>query len=385
MSAPILKPLRTIPGLQVHYANKNLCLGSRGLGLYGSDDYGVNWRRYGVIPSTKTERLLQLSIPYQRLIRGGVNCAIPINTKVIDSGENDSLEEAEWVLMSGGTLFRMSENAKRIEPIWKLQNGRRTLHRGICFSAPHLYIGDYWANPERNAVNLYQMNVTTQEHSVFHQFEAGSVRHIHNAEIDPFTGRLWLSTGDADHECQVCHFDLATGQQELLGEGSQKWRAVSFIFHSDAIYWGTDNPLGTNQIWRYNRKSGNIDNIGTVQGPIYYSKSAQSSNTLTQHTQGNNSQEFVVFGTAVEFGDGQQDQYGRLYAALAIEQGRPLSTSSISLKEVYRQSKDRWHKRYFGYSVFELNAGDVGSNRFWATHKGFQGGLRSILFEVCSL
>lgn len=384
MSSPILKPLRTIPGLQIHYANKNLCLGSRGLGLYGSNDYGVNWRRYGVIPSTKKERWLHLFAPYQRLIRGGVTCGIRVADGHDEQTETDSLEDAAWILMSGGMLYLMSENGQRVEPFWQLHNGRRTLHRGICFLSPNLYIGDYWANPERQPVSLYEVNVTTKEERIFYQFSAGSVRHIHNVEIDPFTGRLWISTGDEDHECQICHFDVATGKRKLLGEGSQQWRAVSFTFQRDAIYWGTDNPLGINQIWRYDRISGNICNIGTVQGPIYYSKSMQS-NALTNHTQEDNNQKYIVFGTAVEFGNGQQDQYGRLYAASMVEQGLPLSTDSISLKEVYRQPKDNWHKRYFGYSVFELNAGDVGQNRFWATHKGFQGGLRSILFEVCSL
>lgn len=287
--------------------------------------------------------------------------------------------------MSGGTLYHVTENGQRLEPLWKLRRGRRTLHRGLSFSAPYLYVGDYWANRERQAVNLYQINVSNKEHQVFYQFPAGSVRHIHNAQIDPYTGWLWISTGDEDQECQICHFDTNTGKRTLVGEGSQKWRAVSLIFRPNAVYWGTDNPLGENQIWRYDRKSGKLENIGTVRGPVYYGKGIQEGKVETACSQELSNHGYCVFGTVVEFGNGQQDRFGRIYVVPAEQNENLLSTVPTPPNEVYRQPKDGWHKRYFGYTVFELNVGHIGHNRFWATHKGFQGGLRSTLFEVCPL
>lgn len=357
-----LQSLRTIPGIQVHYANRHICMATRGTGLFGSDDGGVNWRRYAQIPASPLHTLAVLFAPYQRLIRGGVNL-------LFNGGRAgaETIASMQWIAMSDGSLLLIQENGQSVRPIWQLRKGRRTLHRGATLYNQQIFIADYWSNPKREPVHLYRVHLPSGNTDILFRFEAGIVRHIHNVEIDPFSQRLWSSTGDEDQECIIFHVDPESGKHEFVGQGGQQWRAVSFVFRKEAVYWGTDNPSGENYVWRYDRRRKRIDQIGHVRGPVYYSKGVDN---------------FVIFGTAVEFGHGQQDRFGRLYALKIVDSGALVPVDALSLTEVYKQPKDRWHPKFFGYGLFELNLGEVGENRFWGTHKGFQGGLRSTLFEV---
>ena len=140
------------------------------------------------------------------------------------------------------------------------------------------------------------------------------------------------------------------------------WRTVSFAFRPDAVYWGTDNHLGENQIWRYDRRQKSIKAVADVIGPVYY-------NT--------NLNDYIVFGATVEKGEGQQDGFGRLYALTIHE-----NPEQIRVTELLRKRKDRMHPRYFGYGVFEFAEGNLSGNRFWITPKGFSGPEESLLCEI---
>ncbi|MEM7125156.1 MAG: hypothetical protein AAF702_02440 [Chloroflexota bacterium] len=377
-----LQSLRTIPSLQIHYADQQICIGARGTRLFRSDDQGLHWRPYASLPTSDIHHFTMRFAPYRRLTRGGINFVVNVDGRKNSSPLGETAT-TEWIAMQGGSLLHVTDGGQQVRPIWDLQRGRRTLCNGLSVWQRTLFIADYWSNPKRQCVHLYRIDLDTAKAEVFYRFEEKTVRHIHNVQLDPYGSHLWLSTGDADHECMILYLNPENGEATCIGQGSQQWRAVSFIFCEDAVFWGTDNPFGENQIWRYDRQSQRVQQIGTVKGPVYYSKDVGP---------------YLLFGTAVEFGHGQQDRYGRLYAAkvctepfdsepsLAAKSQLPSNDTfeaAEGVAEVYRQRKDWLHARYFGYGLFELNHGDVGGNRFWATHKGFTGGLRSTLFELC--
>lgn len=68
-----------------------------------------------------------------------------------------------------------------------------------------------------------------------------AARHIHNVSIDPYTGNLWVGTGDFGLHPKIL-YSLDYGDSfEILGLGSQAWRTLSIWFTSSYIYWNMDS------------------------------------------------------------------------------------------------------------------------------------------------
>lgn len=351
-----LRSLRSIPGIQVHFADEARCIASRGLNIVRSDDRGVNWREFCRLPSGPVNAALQRVGLYQRMVRGGVNTVIPV----------ESYAAEHWVAIATGKLYLLQPETKRAQSFWHIPRGRRPLRRGMSTLGKQIFVGEYFSNPQRDDVHIYRLTLDHGGADVktdsLYCFPAGAIRHIHTVDPDPHSGKLWISTGDNDAECMIIVLDPQTGATQTIGQGSQMWRSVSFAFRPDAVYWGSDDPMGVNQIWRYDRASGRIAAIGEVKGPVYYNACLQ---------------DYIIFATTVEDGDGHQDGYGRLYGVNLLN-----PSSSRCVIELLKRPKDQWHSRYFGYGLFEFAEGCAGGNRFWVTAKGFRGGLSSTLFEV---
>lgn len=300
--------------------------------------------------------------PYRRFLKAGVST---VHTR--DQADGDALESAEWVVQSQGVLYRIESNGKDVRPVFERRQGRRALAQGICLLDDTLFVVDCCNSPDCEPVHIYCVDLHTEHTQILHQFSDQSVHHVHSMEFDPHTDRLWISTGDADEVCQVIQFCAQNGLRQIVGAGSQKWRVLSFVFRPEAIYWGTGDPFGKNSIWRYDRQHEITQELGAVTGPVYHSKGLK---------------DYVLFGTAVNIGDGEQDRFSRLYALRTCRDNQLIDPDQLKPVEIYRQPKDRWHPRLFGCGLFEFNLGDVGGNRFWATAKGLRGGLRSTLFEL---
>ena len=337
---------QVIPDFQMHYGTKFGCIGSQRLKVYSVDNRDSK-QFLGKIPaSLLRQQALRVELG-ARLLRGGVHAVLPFEV------ENES---NAWLAIAERQIFILSDH-NEVYSLFSIPRGRRPLRRGWCVIAENVFIGEYWGNSERTAVNIYKIHVPTGQVDTFHQFPAQTVRHVHTVDKDPYSDQLWVSTGDEDNECQIVVLNATTGEEMLIGAGAQKWRTVSFAFRPNSVYWGTDNHLGDNEIWRYDRVTQQVIKIGDVVGPVYYNCCLDNG---------------IVFGTTMEKGEGQQDGYGRLYAV----------DHNDVIHEVWKVKKDRWSAHYFGYGVFEFAEGSAGENKFWVTAKGFKGGLRSILFEL---
>lgn len=336
---------REVPGIQIHYADDQRCIGSKQLTLVESLDQGKTWRSVGSIATDPLNRLLLHHPIYARLMRGGILSALPL------------ADEQGCVVVAKRKVFLIGANQEEPQELFQIQHGNRPLRRGLCVHQQSLYICDYWSNPQREPIHIHRINLQNRQAEIFYRFEANSIRHVHAIEPDPYSDQLWISTGDLDPECMVAQLDPQSKQLTMIGNGSQKWRAVSFALRPEAVYWGMDNHLGANEIWRYDRKSGQTVALGKVVGPVYYNACLD---------------DVVVFGAAMELGQGEQDGYARLYAVDI--QG--------NLQEVWKLKKDGWNSKFFGHGNYEFAEGRLRGNRFWVTTKSLQGGQVSLLFEV---
>jgi hypothetical protein len=245
----------------------------------------------------------------------------------------------------------------RVRELFRIKHGHRLPRYGVCTTDDNVILGEYWSNPERMPINIYRIEPSGRRSEVLYRFDSGQVRHIHAVQKDSYSELIWLMTGDEDSECMIASLDLENGELKQVGVGSQKWRTVSLAFRPEAIYWGTDDPVGHNHIWRLDRSTGETKSIGDVIGPVYYNVCLD---------------DYIVFGTTVEKGEGQQDGLGRLYAVDAEDR----------IVQIWERRKDLWDAHLFGYGIFEFALGHLGNNQFWVTEKGYKGRMRSILLQL---
>ena len=342
-----VRVVREIRNLQVHWADGERCLGAIGDWLVSSADQGVTWRKLVRLPVSPARRwLLQASL-FARLVRGGVRGVWPV-TRSTETG---------WVVSAQGQLFRVLPEGGGIKRLTRIERGRGPLRKGLSVLQDHVFWGEYWKNPQREPVHILSYDLQTSKLDFMHQFGPGEVRHVHAVQLDPYSDRLWIATGDENHESAIWTSDTSECNPVRVSGGSQKWRTVGFVFRSNAVYWGTDHPHGENHIWRLDRESKELRTVGEVVGPVYYSVSLKNC---------------AVFGTTVERGEGHQDGYARLYAL----------GSDDSLQELWKLKKDRWHSDLFGYGVFEFAEQQRDADYFWVTARGLAGGLKSYLCKV---
>jgi hypothetical protein len=100
------------------------------------------------------------------------------------------------------------------------------------------------------------------------------VFHIHCVQYDDHSGLWWFSCGDTNSESRVYSTDGNT--LNLIGTGSQHWRAVSFTFDENFVYWGTDGTVDSKAIqMRYDKRTGEKLYGEKVPGYIFVTQKIQ--------------------------------------------------------------------------------------------------------------
>lgn len=147
------------------------------------------------------------------------------------------------------------------------------------------------------------------------------VRHVHSVVRDPYTDDVWVTTGDRDAESRLCLLrdgDEAAGESDgggngtahdgswldVVGTGSQRWRAVDLAFTEDAVLWGMDCLYADeNRIQRIDREAlddrepgeeldeAAIETVGVASGSVFYAE-----------TWDHDGDRFVALATATETG-----------------------------------------------------------------------------------
>ena len=79
-----------------------------------------------------------------------------------------------------------------------------------------------------------------------------AARHLHIVVIDPYTGHLWVGTGDSNPHCKMMYSDDKGDSFRLVGMGDQSWRTLSIWFTEQYLYWSMDTPA-PQSIWRIPR------------------------------------------------------------------------------------------------------------------------------------
>lgn len=208
-----------------------------------------------------------------------------------------------WFLVSLKKKTLILDNIGNIKNVFKGYKGNKPGHRGICITpAGTIFFGEYTINVKNDTpTSLYRSIDNGMSFQNILTFAKNEVRHIHFIQWDKYESCLWLGTGDKDNECKLMRSNDNGNTWDLIGKGSQLWRAIGLSFTENALYWGTDagsvpNP---NYIIKMDRKTLQIEQIQEVQGPCH------GNAVLADGT--------VYVSTGIEGGVNEKDQYAHVW------------------------------------------------------------------------
>lgn len=229
--------------------------------------------------------------------------------------------------------------------------GDSVLLRGIAETASgSVYFGEYFMNPERIPVRVWRVSSDLSKAEIAHEFEAGSIRHVHGVYSDPYhPGRLWIPAGDFGDECFIFYTDDEFKTFHRLGDGTQLWRAVGLLFREDAVCWLTDTELEQNKIVVLDRKTHTVTTHGDVHSPTWYT---------TQTSDG-----LFVAATTVERGPGVKTNRAWLM----------ISEDALDWYKVLSFKKDLWPLQPFKFGVMSFPSGAYDSRNIWVSGEALIG------------
>jgi hypothetical protein len=285
--------LLIVPGMVIQMITNDEIWSNRGYSVYRSNNSGKIFEKMFNVPIPMNVQTLLTRSKYlrNRFVRHEL-----LELLLID---NDTM-----VVFSGGAIYRTGDSGKTFQEVHKLDYygyniGRGVMPHGIAIDkANNLYYGDYGRNPDKNQVCIYRsVDYGITWHPVI-TFKEGEIRHVHAVQYDKYADKIWIATGDKDHECNIGYINSDDLFIPVM-TGSQTYRAVSLLFSEIYIYWGMDSPNRQNYICRYDRITGEIDSLQKIDGPIYYSTVLKDGK--------------LIMVSSVDGGTGEWDDYSTVW------------------------------------------------------------------------
>ncbi len=238
-------------------------------------------------------------------------------------------------------VWHYDATAKTLAKVFGIPRGSRPL--SLCHAADgKLYFGDYFGNPGRAPVRIYAATYPALDFEPVYTFPAGAIRHVHGVFEDPFADALWVTTGDIGQEAAIWRTEDQFGTLKPVLRGGQQYRAVTLLFTTDHVYFGTDTPLEQNYICRFNRLTGVVERLVAVQGSVFH---------------GCKVGEVLVFSTAVEPSKVNTASHAYIWA----------SRDGVRWTCLKGYRKDCWPLKLFQYGQILFPSGINSTETLWYT------------------
>lgn len=270
------------------YVDQNTIWVAKGLSFWGIDKNGKRMtRKYHI--NSKGDKLIGYLRLSRQLLRVGIHHLLP-------------LKDGNFLISIKRKIIIMDKEGNILN-IFSSYQGNKPAHRGICVTPEGtIFLGEYTINiKNENKTRLYR---STDNGRSFHEIlilKKNEVRHIHFVQWDKYENCIWLGTGDKDYECKLMKSTDNGDTWQLVGEGSQLWRAIGISCTQDALYWGTDagSVSDPNYIIKMDRKTRQIEKVQPLQGPCH-------GNAVMEDG-------YIYVATGIEGGENEEDHYAHVW------------------------------------------------------------------------
>lgn len=237
--------------------------------IYRSDDLGLTFNRVGVLPDKGTRLINRVK---EKAARSRVAQLVgkkrgPRNLVV--------LESRTVLVIGAGGIFRSTDEGRTIDLVFDLaaEGMYAPFPVGTAVTPDGMvYFGEYVAGTGTRPIRIIEGRRDGTEWRVVHTFDAGTIRHVHSVEYDPYRDRLWVCTGDTSQQAQLFYTSDRFETLQRLGGGTQDWRIVSLMITPDHLYWGSDNDTSEGAtIFRWHFADERLQPLQYIGKPGYFS------------------------------------------------------------------------------------------------------------------
>jgi len=314
------------PHAKALYVDKEVIYVAKGYKIYAYNRENGNETFDGQLIDSKYGFLSRISRMLNRLLR------IEPSTMLL-------LKNGSRLVSAKKALFVAEKNSQKYLKIFEIPRGNKPLNIALNPENGHLYFGEYILNGRfsdtvRSEVRIYKSEDYGLNWKTCYTFPQNTIRHVHGIFYDKFTNKMWVTTGDQDHESMIAYSDDGFKTLNVFKQGKQRYRAVTLLFYEDCIVYGTDTEHEKNYIYRIERETGEESCLQSLQG---------SALMAAQDAYGNS-----AISTAVEPSQVNHHAYAHIW----------FSRDGINWKDIYKARKDSWSAKYFQYGriTFPQNA-----------------------------
>lgn len=320
----IMPNSRILSGYCVLNVYHNVIYAAKGYKIFKSHNNGETWELDGVLDDLKYALIANLSRLLARLLRTEITHLL-------------ILEDGSRVLTAKKGIFIAKKNAKVYKKSFSITRGNRPMN--MCEDKNgFLYFGEYFSNSERDQVHIFKSTDAGNSWNVCYTFPQNTIRHIHGIFYDEYEDLVWFATGDLDGECIIGYTNDAFGTVKIFKQGGQKYRAVQLLFFKDFILYGTDTEYEKNYIYRIYRENGEEHRLKELKGSVlsstYSGNSAAISTAVEPSTVNHDLNSYILF-----------------------------SHDGLKWKELYQETKDSLHPKYFQYGRFKFPIGAINNGK----------------------
>lgn len=268
--------------LQPDHVFNMTCLRAKDLIVQEFDDKGNLWATRGMI-------LYQLEKGDNKFIRkahvpSGISFFWLNNFKLFrkftanpECIEITATGNGKICAFSSGFMWYSENNGKKFIKTFRLAHygigvGRGILSYGLLNASNNLlFFGEYFRNKEKTKVKIYKSIHHGKSWEIAFEFQPGVIKHIHSLQKDPYTGKLWICTGDSDSESMIGWSDNDYKNIIPIGKGSQVWRTCQLAFTKEAIYWGADtDSVNYSGIYKWDKETMELTRLQKVSGAVFF-------------------------------------------------------------------------------------------------------------------
>lgn len=188
--------------------------------------------------------------------------------------------------------------------------------------ADYDYQNNFFCFAEYGRVNLTYSNVwkvlppydSKEKWSISHRWATSGLedkgfKHCHCCEIDPYTGIVYVATGDDESAAAIyASSDNGTSYTKVAGTNEMKCRLLNFIFTKEYIWWASDSYEAKHALFRAKRVDGVISE-STIElvAQIPFSKTASLQATyITYYAEDRNMLLFLDYYDASGYAEPMQ-------------------------------------------------------------------------------
>lgn len=178
-----------------------------------------------------------------------------------------TLSDGTQLALAKKGIFRRRKDEKDYVKICSIPRGSKPLN--ICITPTgNIYFGEYFQNVENLPVHIYKLDVEDSGLEKVYTFGQGEINHIHGLFFDKYTNRIWVVTGDAEHECIIGYTEDEFNSFVEVFRGGQEYRCCQLFFYENYIIYCTDSEFIENSVKCIDRKSQEIKVLCKITGSV---------------------------------------------------------------------------------------------------------------------